>query len=122
MASACTFLTMENRTITLLRLDNTTIHLACGSCDRDDINGITPGQLEQAEAQGWTDIEKVQSYDDSTQTFDNPDNAPAGGDSDARGNSDTHQMIGRCNLPGHRLSKPRCGPGTELIGTIVACA
>ena len=69
-------LTLENRTKTLLRLDDTTIRLACGACDRDDMDGITPEQLEQAKAEGWTGIEEVQSYDDSMQTCDNPDDAP----------------------------------------------
>ena len=44
------------------------------------MDGITPEQLEQAKAQGWTGIEEVQSYDDSMQTCDNPDDAPAGSD------------------------------------------
>ena len=73
-------LTMEDRTKTLLRLDETSIRLACASCDRDDMDGITPEQLEQAKAQGWTGIEDVQSHDDSMQTYDNPDDAPAGFD------------------------------------------
>jgi hypothetical protein len=73
-------LTIEDRTKTLLRLDEASIRLACASCDRDDTDGITPEQLEQARAQGWTGIEEVQSYDDSMQTCDNPDDAPAGSD------------------------------------------
>ena len=71
---------MEDRTKTLLRLDDAPIRLACAACDRDDMDGITPEQLEQAKAQGWTDIEEVQSYDDSMQTYDNPDDAPPGSD------------------------------------------
>jgi hypothetical protein len=73
-------LTMEDRTKTLLRLDDTTIRLACGACDRDDMEGITPERLEQAKAQGWTGIEEVQSHDDSMQTCENPDDAPTGSD------------------------------------------
>jgi hypothetical protein len=66
-------LTMEDRTKTLLRLDEASIRLACAGCDRDDMDGITPEQLEQAKAQGCTDIEEVQIYDVSIQTCDNPD-------------------------------------------------
>jgi hypothetical protein len=32
------------------------------------------------------------------------------------GNSDIHQIIGRSNLRGHRLSKPRCAPGPSSSG------
>jgi hypothetical protein len=71
-------LTMEDRTKTLLRLDDAAIRLACAACDRDEMDGITPEQLEQAKAQGWTGIEEVQSYDDSMQTYDNLDDASAG--------------------------------------------
>ena len=55
--------TLENRTKTLLRLDDTTIRLACGACDRDDMDESRPNSL-QAKAEGWTGIEEVQSYDD----------------------------------------------------------
>jgi len=51
-------LTTEDRTKTLLRLDDAAIRLACAACDRDDMDGITPEQLEQAKAQGWTGIEE----------------------------------------------------------------
>jgi hypothetical protein len=33
-----------------------------------------------------------------------------------QGNSDTHQIIGRSNLRGHRLSKPRCAAGPSSSG------
>jgi hypothetical protein len=73
-------LTTEDRTKTLLRLDEASIRLACAGCDRDDMDGITPEQLGRAKAQGWTGIEEMQSHDDSMQTYDNPDYAPTGFD------------------------------------------
>ena len=45
-------LTMEDRSKTLIRLDDAPIRLACAACDRDDMDGITPEQLEQAKAEG----------------------------------------------------------------------
>ena len=69
-------LTIEGRTRTLLRLDDTTVRLACTAYDRDDTDGITPEQLEQAKAEGWTGIDEVQSYDDSMQSCDSPYDAP----------------------------------------------
>jgi hypothetical protein len=65
-------LTMEDRTKTLLRVDEASIRLACAACDRDNMDGITPEQLEQAKAQGWTGIEEVQSCDESMQSYDKP--------------------------------------------------
>lgn len=41
------------------------IRLACVECDRDDMDGITPKELEQAKANGWTDITEEQSYEQS---------------------------------------------------------
>jgi hypothetical protein len=84
-------LTMEDRTRTLMRVDDARIRLACASCDRDEMDGITPEQLEQAKAEGWMDIEEVQSYDDSMQTYDNPDDAPPGFDVTA-----WHTHLGTC--------------------------
>lgn len=81
-------LTMEDRTKTLMRVDDARIRLACASCDRDDRDGITP---EQAKAEGWTDIEEVQSYEDSMRTYDNPDDAPQGFDLTA-----WHTHLGTC--------------------------
>jgi hypothetical protein len=73
-------LTMDDRTKTLIRLDDAAIRLACAACDRDDMDGITPERLEQAKAEGWTGIEELQSYEDSIQTHDNPADAAPGFD------------------------------------------
>jgi hypothetical protein len=39
------------------------------------MDGITPEQLEPTKAKGWAGIEGVQSYEESMQTGDNPDDA-----------------------------------------------
>jgi hypothetical protein len=59
-------------------MNNVTIRLACQDCDRQDKDPITPEQLEQCKAEGWADIDEVQSYEQSCRTYDNPDDAPAG--------------------------------------------
>ena len=45
------------------------IRLACEQCDRDDKDYITPEQLEQCKAEGWMDINEVQSFEESTRTY-----------------------------------------------------
>jgi hypothetical protein len=57
-----------------------TIRLACLDCDRQDKDKITAEQLEQCKAEGWTDIAKTQSYEQSCRTYDNPADAPEGYD------------------------------------------
>jgi hypothetical protein len=69
-------LTMEDRTKTLIRLDDGTHRLGCISCDRQEFDGITAEELEQAKADGWRDIESFQSLEDSMRTYDNPNDAP----------------------------------------------
>jgi hypothetical protein len=56
------------------------IRLACEVCGRDDKDFITLEQLAQCEAEGWTDINEVQKFEDSCRTYDNPADAPEGYD------------------------------------------
>jgi hypothetical protein len=42
-----------------------TIRLACMKCDRDDFDGITPEELEQAIENGWQDVSEEQTYEES---------------------------------------------------------
>ena len=57
-----------------------TIRLACSECSRDDKDGITPEQLDQCKAEGWTDIDEVQTFEESCRTYDDPADAPPGFD------------------------------------------
>jgi hypothetical protein len=57
-----------------------TIRLACSDCDRADKDNITPDQLEQCKAEGWTHISQEQTFEQSCRVYDNPDDAPAGYD------------------------------------------
>ena len=57
-----------------------TVRLACVYCNREDKDGITPEELEKCRAEGWTDITEVQTYEESMQTYENPDDAPQGFD------------------------------------------
>jgi hypothetical protein len=50
------------------------IRLACLYCSRDDCDGIE----DLAEAPGWTDIQEVQTFAESCQTYDDPADAPPG--------------------------------------------
>ncbi len=61
-------------------MDSATIRLACEACGRDDKDFITPEQLEQCKAEGWTDINQVQSFEESCRTYDDPAEAPDGFD------------------------------------------
>ena len=54
-------LTTEDRTKTLIPLDEATIRLACSECDRQDKDSITPQELADCVAEGWTDITEMQS-------------------------------------------------------------
>ncbi len=56
------------------------IRLACDACDRQDFDGITEAELAECEAQGWTGITEMQSYEQSMQTYDRPEDAPPGFD------------------------------------------
>jgi hypothetical protein len=58
----------------------TTIRLACSECDRQDFDGISLEQLQQAKADGWSDISEMQSYEESCRTYENPADAPPGFD------------------------------------------
>src|SRR5689334_9481121 len=42
-----------------------TVRLACTNCDRDDFDGISQAQLEQAIRNGWQDVAEAQSYEES---------------------------------------------------------
>jgi hypothetical protein len=42
-----------------------TIRLACSDCDRADKDNITPEQLEQCKAEGWTHISQEQTFEQS---------------------------------------------------------
>jgi len=55
-----------------------TIRLACVSCDRQDFDGITAAELQQAIEAGWEDVAKVQSFAESCTTYENPADAPPG--------------------------------------------
>jgi hypothetical protein len=57
-----------------------TIRLACSACDRADKDNITPDQLEQCKAEGWTDITEVQTFEEACRTYDDPADEPAGYD------------------------------------------
>jgi hypothetical protein len=59
---------------------NANIRLSCQICGRDDKDYITPGQLEQCKAEGWTDISEVQTFEESTRTYDDPADQPEGFD------------------------------------------
>lgn len=54
------------------------IRLACICCDRQDFDGITAEELQQAVRNGWLDIQRVQSDDESHQTYADSAQAPAG--------------------------------------------
>ena len=54
------------------------IRLACSVCFRDDMDGITRAELTAAIEDGWRDVDKVQSYEDSIKVHDDPDEAPPG--------------------------------------------
>jgi hypothetical protein len=64
-------------------MQNATIRLGCVHCDRLDKDGISAEQLQQAEAEGWTDITEEQSDEESCRTYENPEDAPKGFDSTA---------------------------------------
>ena len=55
-----------------------TIRLACMACDRSDFDGITSRELKKAIANGWTAVERYQTYPESCRTYDDPTKAPPG--------------------------------------------
>jgi hypothetical protein len=71
-------LTTEDRTKTLIRLEDARVRLACSECDRQDKDGITPEELDACLAEGWTDINEVQTYEQSITTYEIPEYAPSG--------------------------------------------
>jgi hypothetical protein len=62
----------------MIAMNDATIRLACEECDRDDKDFITPQELEQCKAEGWTDINEVRSFEEATRTDDQPANQPEG--------------------------------------------
>jgi hypothetical protein len=56
------------------------IRLACSNCDRSDRDCITEAQLAACQAEGWTDIDFFQTYEQSVTSSDNPADAPPGYD------------------------------------------
>jgi hypothetical protein len=56
------------------------IRLACSACNRDDKDLITLEHLEQCKTEGWTDINEIQSFEESCRIYDNPTDAPKGYD------------------------------------------
>jgi hypothetical protein len=73
-------LTTEDRTKTLIRLDDARVRLACSECDRQDKDGITPEELAACRAEGWTDITEFRSDEASMKTYERLEDAPAGHD------------------------------------------
>jgi hypothetical protein len=61
-------------------MNSATIRLACHDCDRLDKDNITPEQLEQCKAEGWTDIIEFQTFEESCRTYENPADASEGYD------------------------------------------
>jgi hypothetical protein len=61
-------------------MTNANIRLACQDCDRQDKDNITAEQLEQCKAEGWTDINEVQTFEESTRSYDNHADQPEGFD------------------------------------------
>jgi hypothetical protein len=54
------------------------VRLACRECARDDMDGITPGQLEAALAAGWQNVSEFQSYEESCRTYELHETPPPG--------------------------------------------
>lgn len=54
------------------------IRLACANCDREDMDGITRAELLAAITAGWSEVRRVQSYEDACKVYDDPDEAPPG--------------------------------------------
>lgn len=54
------------------------IRLACDTCFRDDMDGITRAELMAAIKSGWNHIRRVQSYEDSIKVYDDPAETPEG--------------------------------------------
>lgn len=54
------------------------VRLACMECYRDDMDGITRGELLQAIKGGWKCVSRFQSYEDSIKTYDDPKDEPPG--------------------------------------------
>lgn len=55
-----------------------TIRLACIACDREDFDGITAAELKKAIKNGWTHVERVQSYRQSCKTYEHHEGEPPG--------------------------------------------
>jgi hypothetical protein len=50
----------------------TKIRLACMQCDRQDFDGITAKELNEAIRRGWQDVQRVQSYQQAGSTKEKP--------------------------------------------------
>jgi NADH pyrophosphatase NudC (nudix superfamily) len=55
-----------------------TIRLACCECDRSDFDFITASELKQAMKNGWTDVERVQTYAEACKSYPDPNSVPPG--------------------------------------------
>ena len=60
--------------------DDARIRLACSNCDRSDRDGITEAELSKCRQEGWTEIDFIQTYEQSVATHENPAAAPPGFD------------------------------------------
>lgn len=58
--------------------------LSCIWCDRTDFDGIDADQLEQCKRDGWMEIRREQTHEESIKTYDNSSDAP-----------DSHSVLGR---------------------------
>jgi hypothetical protein len=54
------------------------IRLACYDCDRNDFDGVTMDQFQQALRDGWINVRQVQLYEDSIKTYNDPADEPQG--------------------------------------------
>jgi hypothetical protein len=54
-----------------------TIRLSCAYCENDH-DGITPAGLAALKRAGWADIQRMQTYNQSIKTYDDPAKAPPG--------------------------------------------
>lgn len=54
------------------------VRLGCSECDIEEFDGINLSELEDCIQSGWENISKVQSYEESMKSYDNPEDAPPG--------------------------------------------
>lgn len=47
---------------------NGKIRLACIVCDREDYDGISEKELQQAIVDGWTGVERAQTYEEAVRS------------------------------------------------------